>query len=208
MLKIILLLMTITLISSCSQKYFVYARSCYSSLLPPSGIVNYDTLEECQRGLQYDKDREKDFSKAVISKRASIIEDKEPDQYSCVSLAMVNAGVSMEHGSPTFDSVEKCEKSKELKKYNKLANDEFIKRRIPIVEKMIKANKRLAPFKKKIINREVYIGMPEYALIASWGEPERINTTTTQQSKEDQYVYTDAYVYLINGIVKAVQSSR
>lgn len=40
---------------------------------------------------------------------------------------------------------------------------------------------------------------------SSWGQPQDINTTTTRGRVMDQYVYEWGYVYLVNGIVTAIQ---
>lgn len=52
---------------------------------------------------------------------------------------------------------------------------------------------------KEIMSYSIYKGMPESALILSWGEPERINTA----SYGSQWVYNGRYVYVSNGKVKS-----
>ena len=51
------------------------------------------------------------------------------------------------------------------------------------------------------------IGMTKAQVSATcWGKPSRINTTTTANGSREQLVYgLNAYVYLTNGIVTAIQ---
>jgi hypothetical protein len=58
----------------------------------------------------------------------------------------------------------------------------------------------------------VWIGMTADQLVASWGRPIDINRTTTSAGTDEQWVYgtrgfmADAYVYLENGRVTAIQN--
>lgn len=53
------------------------------------------------------------------------------------------------------------------------------------------------------------IGMNDRQVFVCFGSPEKINTTVTSAGKREQYVYGyRGYVYLDNGTVTAVQTSR
>lgn len=58
----------------------------------------------------------------------------------------------------------------------------------------------------------VVIGMGALAVVAAWGQPTDVNTTTTSAGEEDQWVYSpcetckSSYVYLKNGVVTAIQN--
>lgn len=41
-----------------------------------------------------------------------------------------------------------------------------------------------------------------------WGKPARVNTTATAGGTHEQWVYGTGYVYLTNGLVTAVQTTR
>lgn len=61
-----------------------------------------------------------------------------------------------------------------------------------------------------IMNEIIYIGMSEAALIESYGNPDKINTTVTNSYILKQYVYNRAfrrttYVYVENGIINGWQ---
>ena len=58
----------------------------------------------------------------------------------------------------------------------------------------------------------VKIGMGPLSVLAAWGAPSSINSTTTAQGDQDQWVYLPcdtckaSYVYLTNGLVTAIQN--
>lgn len=55
----------------------------------------------------------------------------------------------------------------------------------------------------------VSIGMTADQVHAScWGKPERVNKTITARGKHEQWVYGRSYVYLENGTVTSIQTSR
>jgi hypothetical protein len=56
--------------------------------------------------------------------------------------------------------------------------------------------------------KEVMIGMTDEQLSLSWGKPKTVNTTTTASRQHEQWVYGRDYVYLDNGVVRSMQSSR
>lgn len=69
--------------------------------------------------------------------------------------------------------------------------------------KKYRGNKKLI---SSIEKREIFIGMPEDALILSWGEPKNINSSQTGNIEFKQYVYENQnYVYLQNGKVVSWQ---
>jgi hypothetical protein len=41
-----------------------------------------------------------------------------------------------------------------------------------------------------------------------WGKPQRINTTTTANHTHEQWVYGGGYLYLDDGVVTSIQTSR
>ena len=58
--------------------------------------------------------------------------------------------------------------------------------------------------------RRIWVGMSEGMLRASWGSPETVNRTVTSSVVSEQWVYHrayphDAYVYVENGVVTALQ---
>jgi len=56
--------------------------------------------------------------------------------------------------------------------------------------------------------RQIQVGMTQEQLLASWGNPERVNSTTTPAGRDDQLVYGDNYVYLSDGVVTSYQTSH
>lgn len=59
-----------------------------------------------------------------------------------------------------------------------------------------------------VCERKIKIGFTKDELIFSWGTPKRINETTVSGKVHQQYVYSDQYVYLDNGIVTSFQSTN
>ena len=63
-----------------------------------------------------------------------------------------------------------------------------------------------------IDQREVAVGMGPISVEAAWGYPTAINTTTTAQGQDDQWVYrpcdtcSASYVYFTDGRVTAIQN--
>lgn len=56
----------------------------------------------------------------------------------------------------------------------------------------------------------VGVGMSKAQVLAScWGKPEKVNVTTSGGGEHEQWVYPGfQYVYLRNGVVTSIQSSR
>ena len=55
----------------------------------------------------------------------------------------------------------------------------------------------------------VNIGMSKAQVLAScWGKPQRVNTTYTAGLQHEQWVYGNNYVYLRDGVVTSIQTSR
>lgn len=53
------------------------------------------------------------------------------------------------------------------------------------------------------------MGQSAQGVLAScWGKPARVNATQTAAARQEQWVYGSGYVYLTNGIVTAIQTSR
>jgi hypothetical protein len=58
-------------------------------------------------------------------------------------------------------------------------------------------------------NNGVSIGMSaEQVRKSSWGEPKSINETITARGKHEQWVYGGGYLYLENGVLTSIQTSR
>lgn len=63
---------------------------------------------------------------------------------------------------------------------------------------------------QKIIEGDVWIGMTREMLLASKGDPKKVNTFETAYSYQSQYIFEDSiygtqYIYLENGKVTAIQ---
>jgi hypothetical protein len=54
----------------------------------------------------------------------------------------------------------------------------------------------------------VVLGMTAHMVIAAWGQPHSVNTTITAGGSREQWVYPNDYVYLTNGRVDGIQTSR
>ena len=64
-----------------------------------------------------------------------------------------------------------------------------------------------------VMDRKVFVGMTAAQVKAAWWLPTAINTTATASGVTEQWVYrsddaSDAYVYLTNGVVTAIQASE
>ena len=64
-----------------------------------------------------------------------------------------------------------------------------------------------------VANGRVAIGMRSTDVVASWGDPSKINRTITAGGTREQWVYSrgnykNQYVYVENGVVTAVQSAE
>lgn len=55
----------------------------------------------------------------------------------------------------------------------------------------------------------VDIGMTREQVYAScWGRPQTVNETVTARGKHEQFVYAGGYLYLDNGVITSIQTSR
>lgn len=65
---------------------------------------------------------------------------------------------------------------------------------------------------RAISGGSLVIGMTSEQVRLSWGEPDKINATTTAAGRREQWVYerrsADEYAYVENGVLTAVQESR
>lgn len=61
-----------------------------------------------------------------------------------------------------------------------------------------------------IQSREVSIGMPECAVLATWGRPERVNRSTNAQGSNEQWVYSSGnYLYFDStGRLRSMQTQH
>lgn len=55
---------------------------------------------------------------------------------------------------------------------------------------------------------QVQAGLTEAQMIASWGRPEKVNSTVVGQTETQQWVYGDNYVYVEDGVVTSYQTSQ
>lgn len=66
-----------------------------------------------------------------------------------------------------------------------------------------------ARYAEAVVARRVAVGMTAEMVREAWGGPRDINTTITAAGRREQWVYSiGRYVYLANGIVTAIQTSR
>jgi hypothetical protein len=56
--------------------------------------------------------------------------------------------------------------------------------------------------------KKVSIGMTAEQVQLSWGKPDRINTTSTARADHEQWVYGKEYLYVQDGILRSMQTSR
>lgn len=64
------------------------------------------------------------------------------------------------------------------------------------------------PMAEAVARRQVVVGMNSDMVRASWGSPDRINTTVTAAGTREQWVYGLDYVYIENGLVNSIHTSR
>lgn len=57
-----------------------------------------------------------------------------------------------------------------------------------------------------IEENKVFIGMTAEQARMSWGKPEEINKTTTDNVKHEQWVYSGSYLYFDNGMLTTIQN--
>lgn len=55
---------------------------------------------------------------------------------------------------------------------------------------------------------KVMIGMTAEQARLSWGKPDQINSTTTANIEHEQWVYGRKYLYIENGVLRSMQTSR
>lgn len=65
-----------------------------------------------------------------------------------------------------------------------------------------------SPYWDLVAARKVSIGMPAALVEMAVGRPERINKTITASTDHSQWVYGDNYVYIEDGVVTAIQTSK
>lgn len=57
-----------------------------------------------------------------------------------------------------------------------------------------------------VIARQIRVGMTAAQVREAWGQPRRVNRTTTATGVGEQWVYSGGYAYLTNGVVTAIQN--
>jgi len=67
------------------------------------------------------------------------------------------------------------------------------------------ATRNSGDWEQTIRKEKIVIGMPDWALTLSWGNPDRIHRTVTSSSINEQWVYGNSYVYVENGVVTGWQ---
>lgn len=82
------------------------------------------------------------------------------------------------------------------------------------VQREIATIKRAQAVEAAILNARVMVGMTPGEVVQSWGQPNKVNSTFTAQGRREQWVYRrpgvgyDQYVYVDDGMVTTIQSSR
>lgn len=79
------------------------------------------------------------------------------------------------------------------------------------VYKFVRVGSGISAPRELIVSKEnrkdPAIGMTaDEVKMSKWGEPGKINTTTTKYGTSEQWVYSQGYIYLENGIVTAIQN--
>jgi hypothetical protein len=59
-----------------------------------------------------------------------------------------------------------------------------------------------------IDQKKVSIGMTAEQVTLAWGKPEKINTTITANIHREQWVYGEEYLYVQDGVLHSMQTSR
>lgn len=77
-------------------------------------------------------------------------------------------------------------------------------------EAYIQAHPDIDPaYRQPLRDGRIMIGMPAHLVEVSWGKPKHINRTITGVGITEQWVYgAGDYVYIDNGRVRAIQTSR
>ena len=75
-------------------------------------------------------------------------------------------------------------------------------------------NSREGRISAAIAKQQVIIGMTAAEVVRSWGKPDKINSSASRDSRNEQWVFSrdrdvgkTQYVYLENGVVRSWQSS-
>jgi len=82
------------------------------------------------------------------------------------------------------------------------------------VRREIAAMKRKDLIDNAILENKIIVGMTTNEVVMSWGQPSKINTTVSGGGRSEQWVYRrekigyDQYVYVDNGFVRSMQSSK
>jgi hypothetical protein len=89
------------------------------------------------------------------------------------------------------------------------------KARLILLKKQAEINlaieNKVAEYQKLVCDRlgEAKVGMtPDEVVKSCWGKPARVTTTQTATGRSEQWIYRSGYVYLTDGIVTAIQTSR
>jgi len=59
----------------------------------------------------------------------------------------------------------------------------------------------------RLFNHQIAIGMSERGLLCAWGDT-HVNSTITASRTDRQYVYPSTWVYVENGVITSLQTSR
>lgn len=85
-------------------------------------------------------------------------------------------------------------------------------REIPVPPSPTPADRERARVEIAIARNEVFVGMLARDVRRSWGEPTRVNRSTSAEGTREQWVYRrsrrghDQYLYLFNGVLESTQS--
>lgn len=95
------------------------------------------------------------------------------------------------------------------RKDRETAQAKAVQRRLEERTAAVKAKRWPAEIERAVIDRKVMLGMNAEQVTMSWGRPERINETLTAGRRSEQWVFGGrSYVYLDNGKVTSIQSTR
>lgn len=86
----------------------------------------------------------------------------------------------------------------------------------PLTEKGKKVKQKHPDWSNRVSNsvgdKKIFIGMTDHQVIAAWGPPHKVNTTTGTYGSHEQWVMHDSpdsdYVYFQNGILTSIQQSK
>jgi len=120
-----------------------------------------------------------------------------------VALENLEKAINMDKGNKELLELQKkcIEKKNEIiVKDEELASEE-------LTEYLYNSNGMLSPNQTEAKIKGVKVGMTQQeCLNSSWGEPEKVNKTTTAYGTKEQWVYDGNYLYFEDGILTTIQN--